>query len=455
MSVAREGLLPRLEQVAGADRVVAQPELLARYEADGLRPFAAIQPASAEELAAIVQFAAAEQLAILPVGSATKLCQGMPPKRYDLAVDLGHLKRVLAYDPGDLTLSVEAGARLSEVARMLDQERQFLPFAVPFAAHATLGGILATNCSSPLRQFYGTARDFVIGMEFVTGDGRRAKSGGRVVKNVAGYDLHKLMIGALGTLGIITAANFKTFPLPQATGAWTANFRDSGGALRFRAAVAHSQLAPRTFDLACPEAGRILQRGAGTTRAQLAAGWTALVAAGGSDRAVKRHGRELERLASEGNATAFVELAPEECAPLWERLREFSQVIGEASAAATLVKFSVLPGQFPALLDRAAAIAARHELRSARIVRAAGLIYWAVLPEAGRPIEQLAGAAAELFDAAREVGGHAVIERCPTELKRHVNVWGPAGEELKLMQKLKAVFDPQGILAPGRYLGGI
>jgi glycolate dehydrogenase FAD-binding subunit len=455
MTVARESLLLRLEQLAGAGRVTAQAEMLARYEADGARPFAAIQPATADELAEIVRFAAAERLALLPVGSGTKLSQGMPPARYDLAVDLARLNRVLAYDPGDLTLSAEAGARLSDIARMLEQERQWLPLAVPFAARATLGGILATNSSGPLRQFYGTARDFLIGMEFVTGDGRRAKSGGRVVKSVAGYDLHKLMIGALGTLGIITAANFKTFPLPQATGAWTAAFRDGAGALRFRAALAQSRLAPRTFDLACPEAARLLGAGPGGSRAPSAGAWTALISAGGSERAVKRHARELNRLAGEAGADRFTELAAEESAPLWERLREFSSAVREASPAATLVKFSVLPGQFPALLDRAGAIAERHELRSARIVRAAGLVYWALLPEPGQAIDRLAAAAAEFFDAAREAGGCAAIESCPSDLKRHVNVWGPAGEDVKLMQKLKAVFDPEGILAPGRYLGGI
>jgi glycolate dehydrogenase FAD-binding subunit len=455
MTVARESLLPRLERIAGAGRVTADAETLAQYEADGARPLAAVQPASPDELVEIVRFAAAEGLALLPVGSGTKLSQGMPPRRYDLAVDLARLHRVLAYDAGDLTLSVEAGARLGDVARMLEQQRQFLPLSVPFAAQATLGGILATNSSGPLRQLYGTARDFVIGMEFVTGEGRRAKSGGRVVKNVAGYDLHKLMIGALGTLGIITAANFKTFPLPQATGAWTAVFPEGEGALGFRAAVAHSRLAPRTFDLACPEAARLLDARAGGSRVPPAGAWTALVSAGGSERAVKRHGRELERLAGEAGAGGFTELAAEESAPLWERLREFSSAIRQASPAATLVKFSVLPGQFPALLDRAGAIAERHELRSARIVRAAGLVYWALLPDPGQAIERLAAAATEFFDAARQAGGCAVVERCPSELKRHVNVWGPAGEDAKLMQKLKAVFDPQGILAPGRYYGGI
>jgi len=454
MTAAREQLLERLERFAGEDRITAQAEALERYEVDGARPLAAVEPASADELVELVRFAAAEKLAIIPTGSGTKLHQGMPPERYELAVDLRRLNRVLAYEPGDLTVSVEAGTRLRDLAGVLNEQQQFLPLAVPYASQATIGGILATNSPSPLRERYGGARDFVIGMEFVTGDGRRAKSGGRVVKNVAGYDLHKLMIGAFGTLGIITSANFKTFPLPRAMGTWTAEFAEPSGALRFRAAVAQSRLRPHAFDLACPEAARLLALNSGTSRAQ-AARWMALIMAGGSDRAVERHGREFERLASAAGASSFARLAPEESAARRERLQEFPALVAEASAAATLVKCSVVPSQFPALQEQARQIADGHELRSARIVRAAGLIYCALLPESRQLIARVAIAAAELFEAARQAGGHAVIERCPTELKRRVNVWGAAGEELKLMEKLKAVFDPAGILAPGRYLGGI
>ena len=119
---------------------------------------------------------------------------------------------MLAYDPKDLTLGVEPGVRVEDLLRALAEEKQFLPLAVPFADRATIGGVAAANSSSPLRHAYGGARDFCLGMEFVTGEGTPAKSGGRVVKNVTGYDLHKLLIGSLGTLAVITRVNFRTFP---------------------------------------------------------------------------------------------------------------------------------------------------------------------------------------------------------------------------------------------------
>ena len=142
--------------------------------------------------------------------------------------------------------------RLAEAASVLAEHRQFLPLAVPFIRQTTIGGTIAGGVDSPLRQSFGTARDFVLGMEFVTGEGIAAKSGGRVVKNVTGYDIHKLMIGALGTLGIITRINFRTFPLPAESRAFVARFADSQQCVEMRHRVAQSPLAPLTMEIFSP-----------------------------------------------------------------------------------------------------------------------------------------------------------------------------------------------------------
>ena len=204
----------RLNEIVGAANVASDFAQLAAYEIDRKLPAAAVRPATSEEAAEIVKFAAAENLSLVATGARTKLGIGYAPTRYDLALDMTRLNKVIAYDPGDLTLSVEAGVPLAKLAQVLAEHHQFLPLALPFSARTTVGGAIASGVDSPLRQFYGTARDFLLGMEFVTGEGIAAKSGGRVVKNVTGYDIHKLMIGALGTLGVITRVNFKTFPMP-------------------------------------------------------------------------------------------------------------------------------------------------------------------------------------------------------------------------------------------------
>ncbi len=208
----------RLEEITGNAHVFTDSAELIAREVCGVRPAVIVTPADAAQVGEILRFASAEKLAVIPTGACSKLGIGSPPTRYDIALDLSRMNRVLAYDPHDLTLGVEPGVRIEDLLSTLAEKNQFLPLAVPFAERATIGGIVAANSSSPLRHAYGAVRDFCLGMEFVTADGAQAKSGGRVVKNVTGYDLHKLLIGSLGTLGVITRVNFRTFPMPQAQG---------------------------------------------------------------------------------------------------------------------------------------------------------------------------------------------------------------------------------------------
>lgn len=324
----------------GPDHFLTHPAELAPYQVDRMQPVGLAKPGSAEEVAEIVRFAAAEKIALIATGSRTKLGIGAPPRRYDLAVDMTRLNRILRYEPGDLTLSVEAGIRLADLQRVLAENRQFLPLAVPFADKATIGGILAANSDTPLRQFYGTARDYVLGMEFVTGEGTASKSGGRVVKNVTGYDLHKLMIGALGTLGIMTQVHFKTFPVPLAEATFIASFPNWAAVWRYRAAIARSPLQPRLVEAIEPEAARILEPSG--ARKLIAGHCSVLVGAAGNEQVVSRHRVELERMATEVGATRFTELSEEENTELLARIREFPQRVLESWPAGTIFRISVL-----------------------------------------------------------------------------------------------------------------
>ena len=458
--------LSRLSDIVGAAQVIGDPAALAGYDVDGMRPAATAKPGSAEEVAELVRFAAAEKLAVIPCGARTKLGIGMPPARYDLAIDLTRLDRVVAYDPGDLTLGVEAGIGLAKLAEVLAEHKQFLPLAVPFTSQNTVGGTIATNVDTPLRQFYGTARDYVLGMEFVTGEGVLAKSGGRVVKNVTGYDLHKLMIGALGTLGIITRVNFKTFPLPVASRGFLASFPDAAGALELRRRIVESRLAPLTLEILSPQVAQIFARSAPTTLGYTLAPpgpwfstshWLLAAAFAGNDNVLERYARDLTQMAEEAHAIDTHVLDDTERPLVWGRLREFIPLILDSSPATAIVRISALPSRLGEILAEAQKIAERCSLPSAVLARSVGVIYVALLPAARdtQTIEQLARASAELFQASESAGARAVIPWCPGELKRKVNVWGPMREDFPLMQKLKHVFDPQNILSPGRFVGGI
>jgi len=214
----------RIAQRFGAENVVASSKELAAYEVDGMLPAATVLARSSDEIVEVLKLAAAEKLAVIPCGGRTKLGIGMPPARYDIALDVSRMNRILAYEPRDLTLGVEPGVRFKSLWEMLERENQWLPVAPPFGERATIGGVLAADATSSLRHAYGGLRDFTLGMEFVTGYGAAVKSGGRVVKNVSGYDAHKLLIGSLGTLAVITRANFKTFPFPPVRKVFVVDF---------------------------------------------------------------------------------------------------------------------------------------------------------------------------------------------------------------------------------------
>jgi glycolate oxidase FAD binding subunit len=419
-----------------------------------MEPMVAVQPGTAAEVAEVLQFAAAERLAVIPMGGRSKLGIGMPPAQYDLALDMTRMNGVVAYDPRDLTLCVAAGARYADVVRLLAKERQMLPLGPPFAERSTIGGILAAGSDSPLRHAYGSARDFLLGVEFVTGSGVVSKSGGRVVKNVTGYDLHKLLVGSLGTLAVITQANFRTFPLPQEQKMLLVSFAKSSSASGFCARLAESRLQPRIVEAVSPLAARLLAQ---KNRAVLPENlWTVVIGAGGPHAAVTRHERDTATMAHEAGATEFCAIEGEQEFALSEAICEFPRLVIEAYARAAIFRIATPPSAMDALIEQVAAAGRRHEAWVAILARASGIIYAAVSPPDGAGGQTvLAEICRNVMDAGIAAGARPMIEWCAPELKNELNIWPPTDDTLMLMQRVKRAFDPEGVLAPGRFLGGI
>lgn len=452
MKQATASVLARLADLVGAEHVLASTAELSACDVDGLRPSAVVRPGSAAEIAEILEFSSAERLAVIPMGGRTKLGIGMPPSRYDLALNLTRMDRVLAFDPADLTLGVEPGARFAQLEQQLAAKRQFLPLAPAFASRATVGGIVAASADSPLRHAYGSARDQLLGMEFVTGAGVSAKSGGRVVKNVTGYDIHQLLAGSLGTLAVITRLNFRTFPLPSKERMFVAAFAGEEGAHEFVRAIGKSQLQPRIVEALSPAAAKVLRV------ARLPADqWAVAVAAAGHAAVIARHEQELSRLAREARASDFAAFDGPDQDALFAALREFPRLVLETFPSAAIFRVAVLSGAVPELLRQVQAVSAQHEIEVAILVRAAGIVYVALLPSGAdeRSTMRLPEACRDLMQASLSVGARPMIEWCSTELKRDVNVWPPPGNDQALAERLKRLFDPQTILAPGRFLGGL
>lgn len=459
MSRAVHASLGRLEQMVGGASVTSAPMEIAAREVCGVCPAVVVQPVEATQVGEILRFAAEEKLAVIPAGGCTKLGIGSPPARYDIALDLSRLNRLLAYDPKDLTLGVEPGVRIEDLLRALAQDKQFLPLAIPFADRATIGGIAAANSSSPLRHAYGGIRDFCLGMEFVTGEGTQAKSGGRVVKNVTGYDLHKLLIGSLGTLAVITRLNFRTFPMPQAQGTFVATFSSPEAAYDFCRAVSHSVLTPQMVEVVNPGTAALIFSGEISARLE-ARTWTVVLTAAGQPAVVERHQRELGHLAGSADAEEFLPLTDAEGDSVLAQIREFPRLMLERAPSASIFRIGAAPAVTASLLGKLRVLAVQHELDFVSLGRASGVLHVAFLPqkEAQAPPQSLPQVIAEVFRtcAQPEIHASAMLEWCRTELKTSAEVvWGPARPDFGLMRRVKNSFDPQNVLAPGRFAGGI
>ena len=454
----------QLADLVGPQRVTTDPAQLATYEVDGIRPSAALRPESTAQIAEIIKFAATEKRAVIPTGGRTKLTIGLPPERYDVALDMSSLNKIVAYDPGDLTLSVEAGLPLTVLGETLAQHSQFLPLAVPYHTQTTIGGTIASGVDGPLRQFYGTARDFLLGIEFVTGDGAAAKSGGRVVKNVTGYDIHKLMIGALGTLGVITRLNFKTFPLPIASRGFVARFRTAQQACDIRTRIACSHLTPLTLDILSPDVTELFESDAASRfeSAPMPANvlsrseWAVSVGFAGNEKVRERYQSDLQQITKESGG-AGVSLSEESLGAAFARQREFIPIALASSPATTIAKMSVLPTRVHEALASAQKAAEANSLRWAALARGLGIIYFAMLPAAlnDETRRQIENATDAIHDTCSKIGGQSTIPWCPSPWKTDLNIWGPANSNFAQMQKIKKVFDPRRVLSSGRFVGGL
>ena len=401
-------------------------------EIDGVSPRDRISPASAEDVASALKAADDAGQAVAAVGGGTQLDLGMPPRRLDQIIETTGLNRVVEYEPADLTVTVEAGMRFADLQKRLGEEGQFLALDPPAADGATIGGVIATNASGPLRFAHGTARDLVIGTRVANPDGTLTRAGGRVVKNVAGYDLNKLYVGSLGTLSIIVELSFKLAPIPPAADSIVGQFADVEAARTVANTVVHSSLSPLAIELLGPGAAAA----AGLPRASLL-----VFRVGGYPQAVERQVRDLSALIVQhgGQRVDASSTTWDDLARMRVTARQRDVVLKAAapiSASATLVDIlsKRLEGLEPLVWSHAGS----------------GVAYAACNPPTA---ELLTGLRREV--AALSSNASLVIERCPTVLKEAIDVWGDPGASIALMRAVKAKLDPKNTLNPGRYVGGI
>ncbi len=386
-------------------------------------PSILVTPGDAARVAETLRWARGRRLAVMPSGAGTKLDWGAIPPRIDILLSTRRLDAVVAHRPGDLTATVQAGARLVEVNRILGRHRQWLPLDPACPDRATIGGIVATNDAGPRRHQHGAPRDLILGVRFVRSDGEMATAGGAVVKNVAGYDLARLLTGSFGALGVMIEATFKLAPVAPASRTLVAGDLSAAEAAQAVDALTSSQLTPSAVEVqgppfsilarfeTSPEAAERQVAVASALVRQWAASVRVLTGAAEAERWKAHH----DSIWRPGGVVCRVGLRPADLAGFLDRFHALLEGLSVQGQVAGRARVGILH--------------VRMEGEAAAVRRVVETMRQQVQPR----------------------DGHAVLLRAPADLRTAVDSWGSLGDAARVMAAVKREFDPEGILSPGRW----
>ena len=427
-----------LAEIVGSVHVLSG-EAVEAFRVDGRTPRWVAVPGTVEEVSRCLRLASAEGLAVSPTGGGTRLQWGNPPRALDLVLSLRRLNRILAHEPADLTMSVEAGASLGALNAFLRAHRQLVPLDPARAADSTVGGLIATGASGPYRARYGTMRELLLGLTVVQANGTIVKGGGRVVKNVTGYDMPKLHVGALGTLGVVVTAHLRLHPAPAAAGTWLFGFPSAEAALEAALGLLDAPLVLSRVELL--DRAALARLGyAGAPEAALG------VTVGSVPEAVRAQGQRVEEICRRGAGSPISVHGFDE----WWRAVSDATLPDNPAGCLVLRIGSRTTDVVKALRVVEAAAGARTGLRTtAEVVN--GVLHPVLSGEPG----DMAPLVTRIRDGLAVLGATCVVEHAPVETKPALDAWGDVGPALDAMRRLKAELDPGGVLNPGRYVGGI
>jgi glycolate oxidase FAD binding subunit len=392
----------------------------------GIQPQFVVEPGTEQELANVLKLANDAGLAVITRGGGTKLAWGNPPQRADIVLTTARLNAILEHAWSDLTVTVEAGCTIKQLRETLAEHGQRLALDALWPSRATVGGILSANDSGALRLRFGSLRDLVIGITLALPDGTLAKSGGKVVKNVAGYDLPKLVTGALGTLGVVTRATFRLHPLPKESRTISCLARDPQEAERHILAIQNSKLAHSALQVRFVES---MQPQIDVLFEATQAGLTA----------------QVEQLKAILAPSATVDSGP----AVWNARQELFSAAKDNESGAAIAKISILPAQIAEAFEKLRSVAA-NQIRCNAVIQATGIgsVYLEARPAA------LADALKTLRSKFEAMGGSLMIAHRPAAILS-IDAWGDPGDALPLMRAIKQQFDLKSTLNLGRFVGGI
>jgi glycolate oxidase FAD binding subunit len=401
---------------------------LGEVEIDGVRPAATLTPRTADEVAEILGTADREGHAIAPVGGGTKLVIGNVPQRLDFALSTAALDRVIHYEPTDLTLSVQAGMRFADVQALLADKGQTLPVEVADADRATIGGLIATAVAGPRRLGSGTLRDLLIGIAVAYPSGIVGKAGGLVVKNVTGFDLMRLHLGALGTLGVILSANFKVLPAARHEATSLSKPQSLDDAFALAATARQGRLRPIAVEMLSSDEG-----------------WITAVRFEGRPETVTIGTADLH-----GSASWDRVVEGDESRDWWRQYVDGQSLA--STGEATILRCGFAPKVSAVKVPLVMAVLASHDISPEHLNISPGL--GAVTARIEIDVVG-AGVLRTLQTSLLEVVESATILAAPASLKADIDVWGRVPGTVSVMRALKAEFDPHNVLNPGRFIDRI
>lgn len=415
---------------------------------DGLVPEAVVHARSVADVSATLAEAARDGTAVYPRGGGTAMGYGGAPVRPGIVLDTRGLGEVVEHAARDMTITVQAGATVADLQARLSTQGQRLALDPAQPAQATVGGIIATGAGGPLRYASGTVRDHLLGVTVVDAYGRVVSGGGRVVKNVAGYNLCRLYAGSLGTLGVIVEATFQVRPLPAAHACLWAGFASADQADRALADLVDSQAQPAYIELLCEHGLGLLEPGV-----RPAAGgtpWWIAVGVQGQPESVRSGHESIAHVLTRAGATAVDACDGDRADAAVRALADWPVCPG----ARVVWQAGVLSSHVTAFCEQAVQTARRQRLELALASHAgSGIVLGAVL---GEPcVEAVKGLIDALHAQAAPTGGSVIVRRAPTEWKPALPTWGAPQGDRHLMRRLKQALDPQSILNPGRFIDGL
>ena len=449
MTPSPTALHNRLTALLGAENAWMDEPATAGYAVASRRPAVVAAPCTAEQVAAVLELASREKLGVVPWGRGTQMHLGPPPAEYDVALSLQHLARLLEYDSANLTLIAEAGLALREVYRLTIPGRQFLPLGYP-GSEASLGGLLATNTSGVKRLRYGGMRDLLLGIRVALPEGELLRYGGRVVKNVAGYDMCKLYIGSLGAFGVVTEVTFRLAMLPEEERLLVATFPTLAQGMAAATAVRSAALLPSTVALVSAAGW------ADALPVSLQPGQAALlVHLDGSHESVQRQVAEGEAICTSHGAVEAATLCGEALMTMWER----QEVWRTSSPDPSLLQVRV--GVPPSSVETALGLldeVPRFCREPVMWLADAGIGSVTARLPLGAQADDLAAQVQAWLGGIRarldDQQGFVVVESAPEILITQLDVWGTSSGA-GLLKRYKSRFDPQGLLNRGRCVGGL